>query len=428
MSDDLANRLLSSSDPVLQLTQSTARSVPAVSNGQPVVASAPVNAGPARTVGIAPPRPKRRSFVLPLVLMAAIGFGGWKGYEWFAGGRFLVTTDDAYVKADMSIIAAKLSGYIASVAVIENTPVKAGDELVRMDDGDYKLAVAAARDKIATQNATIARFDDQAKAQEAAIEQAQAQLASAKAEAVRAASAFDRSETLSKSDYASKATFDQARADRDRSIAAVQSAQAAIASAQAGLSVLKAQKKEAEGARVELQTALEKAERDLSFTAIRAPFDGVVANKAVQPGQYVQPGTRMLAVVPLDTAYVEANYKETQLGDIKPGQKVDITVDAYAKRSIEGAVESIAPGSGAEFSLLPPENATGNFTKIVQRLPVRIKIPADVAREGLLRPGMSVVASVHTRDESQPPPTLLGLLGLDKLPIFNPNGTAHAGE
>jgi membrane fusion protein, multidrug efflux system len=360
--------------------------------------------------------------------MAAIGFGGWKGYEWFAAGRFLVTTDDAYVKADMSIIAAKLSGYIASVAVIENTPVKAGDELVRMDDGDYKLAVAAARDKIATQNATIARFDDQAKAQEAAIEQAQAQLASAKAEAVRAASAFDRSETLSKSDYASKATFDQARADRDRSIAAVQSAQAAIASAQAGLSVLKAQKKEAEGARVELQTALEKAERDLSFTAIRAPFDGVVANKAVQPGQYVQPGTRMLAVVPLDTAYVEANYKETQLGDIKPGQKVDITVDAYAKRSIEGAVESIAPGSGAEFSLLPPENATGNFTKIVQRLPVRIKIPADVAREGLLRPGMSVVASVHTRDKSQPPPTLLGLLGLDKLPIFNPNGTAHAGE
>jgi membrane fusion protein, multidrug efflux system len=135
-----------------------------------------------------------------------------------------------------------------------------------------------------------------------------------------------------------------------------------------------------------------------------------------------------LAVVPLDSAYIEANYKETQISDIKPGQKVDIIVDAYAKRSIEGAVESIAPASGAQFSLLPPENATGNFTKIVQRLPIRIKVPAEVAREGILRPGMSVVASVRTRDESQPKPTLMGLLGLDKLPIFNPDGTAHAGQ
>jgi membrane fusion protein (multidrug efflux system) len=402
--------------------------IPAVPGQQAVVSSQPDASGAVRGGAIAPPQRRRRSFVLPVILILAIGGGAWKGYDWFVSGRFLVTTDDAYVKADTSVIAAKLSGYIASVPAVENTKVHFGDELVRMDDGDYKLAADAARNKIATQDVTIARFDEQAKAQQAAIDQAQAQLASAKAEAVRAAAAFDRSESLSKSDYATKAALDQARADRDRSIAAVQSAGASISAAQSGLSVLLAQKREAQNTRVELQTALDKAERDLSFVVVRAPFDGVVANKAVQPGQYVQPGTRLLAVVPLDSAYIEANYKETQLGNLKPGQKVDISVDAYSRRQIIGTVESIAPASGAQFSLLPPENATGNFTKIVQRVPVRIKVPEEVAREGILRPGMSVVVSVRTRDESEPRPTLLGLLGLDKLPASKPNGAARAAE
>jgi membrane fusion protein (multidrug efflux system) len=429
MSDDTGNRPVASPEPVLKLTAPTANPpVPAIAGRQAIVPEASEYTESARPAEIKPAPRQRRSIVLLLLLVGAIGFGAWKGYDWFVTGRFLVTTDDAYVKADMSVLAAKLSGYIASVAVIDNTKVRAGDELVRMDDGDYRLAVASARNKIATQDATIARFDEQAKAQDATIEQAQAQLASAKAESVRAAAAFDRSESLSKNDYATKATLDQARADRDRAIAGMHSAQASINSAEAGLSVLKAQKLEALNGRVELQTALEKAERDLGFTTIRAPFDGIVANKAVQPGQYVQPGTRLLAVVPLDSAYIEANYKETQLGDIKPGQKVDISVDAYSKRTIEGTVDSIAPASGAQFSLLPPENATGNFTKIVQRLPIRITVPADVAREGILRPGMSVVASVRTRDETEPPPTLLSFLGFDKVPLFNPNGTAKAGQ
>ena len=158
---------------------------------------------------------------------------------------------------------------------------------------------------------------------------------------------------------------------------------------------------------------LDKAKRDLSFTVIRAPFDGVIGNKAVQPGQYVQPGTRLLALVPLQTAYVEANFKETQIFRLKPGQKVVIKPDAYGDRDVIGTVDSIAPASGAQFSLLPPENATGNFTKIVQRLPVRITVPPDVAREGILRPGLSVVVDVHTRDESLPPPSLAGALGLE---------------
>jgi membrane fusion protein (multidrug efflux system) len=189
------------------------------------------------------------------------------------------------------------------------------------------------------------------------------------------------------------------------------SAQAAFAGAKANLDVLQAQKLEAERTRAELVNSEEKAERDLSFTEIRAPFDGVVGNRAVELGQYAQPGVRLLALVPMDSVYVDANFKETQLGEIHPGQKVDVAVDAYGGRVVEGAVKSISPASGAQFSLLPPDNATGNFTKVVQRVAVRIKLSPEAIQEGGLRAGLSVVASVRTRDESQPKPTLLGALG-----------------
>jgi membrane fusion protein (multidrug efflux system) len=209
-------------------------------------------------------------------------------------------------------------------------------------------------------------------------------------------------------------SVDQALADRDRTKAAVAAAEAAVAAAQAQRDVLDAQKGEAQRARAELVNALDRARRDLSFTQIRAPFDGIVGNRAAQPGQYVQPGTRLLALVPAQSAYVEANFKETQLARMKPGQKVEIAVDALSGRKIEGVVASIAPATGSQFSLLPPENATGNFTKIVQRVPVRIAVPADLAAKGLLRPGLSVVASVDTRDPNQPRPTLMGALGLTR--------------
>ncbi|MBV9217902.1 MAG: HlyD family secretion protein, partial [Methylobacteriaceae bacterium] len=331
--------------------------------------------------------------------------------------QFLVSTDDAYVKADTSIIAAKVSGYIEAVPVVENTWVAAGDILVRIDDGDYKLAVQSAKDKIATQEATVGRIAQQGQAQVANIAQAQAQVTAAQADAVRALAAFDRANALAKNDYATRATLDQARADRDRTAAAVISAQAAVESAKAGLAVLDAQKTEAERTLSELRTALAQAERDLAFTVIRAPFNGVIGNKAAQPGQLVTAGTRLLALVPLQSAYVEANFKETQLARMAPGQKADIVVDAYPGRTIEGTVESFAPASGSEFSLLPPENATGNFTKIVQRIPVRIRVPEKVALEGILRPGLSVVVDVHTREQGSAKPTLVAALGLDRLDL-----------
>jgi membrane fusion protein (multidrug efflux system) len=344
--------------------------------------------------------PNRKRLVLLTVLAVALGFGGWKGYGWYVDGRFIVSTDDAYVKADQSIVAAKVSGLVASVDVADNTKVKAGDVLLRLDDGDYKLAVEAARGRVATQDATIARLARQTAAQRASIEQAVAQLASAQAELARANLAFNRADSLARTGNASIATFDQARADRDRGVASVAGARAGVEAANAAMDVLRAQQAEAESQRRELDTALQRAERDLDFTVIRAPFDGTVGNRAAQPGQYVQPGTRLMSLVPLDGVYVQANFKETQIVNLRPGQDVELHVDAYPGRTIHGHLASVAPATGAEFSLLPPENATGNFTKIVQRLPVRIALPEDVAREGRLRPGMSVVVDVRTKEIS----------------------------
>jgi membrane fusion protein, multidrug efflux system len=356
---------------------------------------------------------KRRRVVLPVVVLLALGGGGYEAYRWFVEGRFLVSTDDAYVKADMSTIAAKVSGYVATVPTVQNARVSKGDVLATIDDGDYRNAVEAAQAKIDTQNATVARIGRQIDAQDAVIDQARASLVSAKAEALRTSVEYDRAKSLMQSTYGTQQRLDQALADRDRAAAAVASAAATVMSAQANLDVLKAQQVEARQVGAELATALALAERNLGFTTIRAPFDGVVGNKAVQPGQYVQTGTRLLALVPLKSAYVEANFKETQIDRLQPGQRVTIKPDAFSSRAIDGTVESIAPASGAEFSLLPPENATGNFTKIVQRVPVRIRIPADVADEGFLRPGLSVEVEVHTRDETLPPPSLAQALGLD---------------
>ena len=361
---------------------------------------------------LAPPRRSLKRFILPVLLITALGYGAVKFNDWFTEGRFLVGTDDAYVKADMAIIAAKVTGFIAVTPAPENAAVKAGDILAKIDDGDYQLAVAAARGKMATQDAAVERIAQQKQQQLAVIAQARAQLLSAKADAVRAASEFTRSDALARSDFGTKQRLDLARADRDRTAAAVTSAEAAIVSAQAASGVIEAQRVEALRARDELATALAKAESDLSYTIVRAPFDRVIGNKAAQVGQLVQPGTRLLALGPMASAYIEANMKETQLTALKPRQKVDITVDALGGRVIVGEVESLAPASGSQYSLLPPENATGNFTKIVQRVPVRIRVPDSVANENVLRPGLSVVVSIHTRDPDQPAPSLVQVLDI----------------
>ena len=385
-------------------------------------------ASPAKTVAppAAPPRKRSRSrMILPVLLIAALGGGAWFGYDWWTNGRFMVGTDDAYVQADVATLGVKVSGYVASVPVRDGDSVKAGDVLVKLDDTDYRTALDAARAKRATQTATIDRIARQVAAQQAAVysavagvqaaragvDSANASVDAAQAEVVRADAAFTRAKSLANQNFGSKANLDQATADRDRAAAgintakasvanaqaAVTSAQASLAAAQANLAVVKAQKVEAEHTAEELDVAVTKAQNDLDATVVRAPTDGIVGNRAAQPGQYVSPGSRLMALVPLASVYVSANFKETQLGPLAPGQKVEISVDAIDGRTFEGVVGKFSPASGSTFSLLPPENATGNFTKITQRVPVRIDVPADVAASGKLLPGMSVVVDVDSR-------------------------------
>ena len=338
----------------------------------------------------------RRSLIAGAAALAIIAGGGFAA-NWWVNGRYVISTDDAYVRAHNTTLASKISGYVESIPISDNATVHAGDVIATIDPGDYRLAADAAREKVATQQATVDRIGRQVVAQAANVDQAKSQLVSAQAMAKKTQLELDRQQTLAVQKFASQQTLEQAQANRDQAVAAVDGAQAAIDAAAANLDVLKAQQQEAARTLDELKTALAKAERDLSFTVIRAPVDGVFSNRAVQTGDYVQTGQRVASLVPLDDVYVDANFKETQLERIRPGQPVSISVDALPAHAIEGHVASLSPASGAVFSLLPPDNATGNFTKIVQRLPVRIEVPADVATKQILRPGMSVVVNVNTK-------------------------------
>ena len=373
--------------------------------GEPVQASHPQAAAPVAE----PSKPKKKGLgkkpVILAVLAAALGFGGYEGYHWWTNGRFMVSTDDAYVQADITLLSAKISGYVASVAVTNNQSVNAGDLIAKIDDGDYRFALQSAKDKLATQRSAIDRIGRQIEAGRASVAQAEAQVVSAQAEAERAEGDYARQQQLARSDFTSRAALENAKAARDRANADVMSAQAAVAAAQANVEVLAAQRTEGERLAAEYQTSVDKAERDLSFTEIRAPVDGVIGNKAVEIGSYVQPGARLAALVPLTSVHVDANFKETQLASLRPGQTVHVKVDAFPDSDIVGKVESVSPASGAVFSLLPPENATGNFTKIVQRVPVRVTVSPEVAQQGLLRPGLSVEVDVDTRTSAEPAKT-----------------------
>jgi membrane fusion protein (multidrug efflux system) len=365
-------------------------------SANPAKADAAPAKGPA-TRAKAPAGFSRKTMILGAVAAVALLAAGVFGVRYLTVGRYLLSTDDAYVRAHNTTLAAKVPGYLSAIKAEDNSTIRAGDVIATIDDGDYKLAVASARDKAATQAASVERFARQVTAQEANVEQAKAQLASAQAGQKRAASEYERQQALAGKEFASKQTYEQALASRDQSNAGVQSAQAALEAAQANVDVLKAQQQEAARTLDELKTALAKAERDLSFTVVRAPIDGVFGNRAVQTGDFVQTGQRLGSLVPLDNVFIDANFKETQLARLRPGQPVDIAVDAVPGHNIHGTVDSLSPASGSVFSLLPAENATGNFTKIVQRVPVRIRVPVDVAAQQILRPGMSVVVSVDTR-------------------------------
>lgn len=352
---------------------------------------------PQNPAAVAAP-PKKRKIVLPILLLAGLGVGGTLGWNYWSHGRFMVSTDDAYVRADITQIAAKVSGYVIELPVEENAFVKAGTLLARIDAGDYKLAREAVLGKIATQQATVDRLESQKAVQQAAIAQAQAQIASALAETRRTAADYQRYFQLAKQGTISQQRADTALSDRDRATATLRSAQAALVSAEAAIGVLDAEKVEAIRTLEQMSTDVAKADRDIGFTELRAPVDGIVGNRGVELGGYVNAGGRIAALVATQTLHVEANLKETQVRDVKVGQAVRVHVDAFPDHDIIGRVESVAPASGATFSLLPPENATGNFTKIVQRVPIRVALPHTPETLASLRAGLSVVIEIDKRD------------------------------
>jgi membrane fusion protein, multidrug efflux system len=362
----------------------------------------PTGEAPAAAAQTAAPKSGKKKKILlgvgALLAVAAIYYG----VNYYLVGRFIVSTDDAYVRASNTTLGARVSGHIAQILPGDNVAVKAGEVIFRIDDGDYRIAVDAAKRKIATQQATIERIGRQVSAQQSAVEQANAQLTSAQAMAKRADLDYTRQEALSTKGFASRATYETSQASKDQAVASVQAAQAAADAARDNVEVTKAQQNEARAQLAELQSALDKAERDFDFTTVKAPVDGIFSNRLVSTGDFISAGQRLGNVVPLNDVYIDANFKETQLRRLKPGQPVSIELDADSSRSIEGTVESLAPAAGSVFTLLPPDNATGNFTKIVQRVPVRLKVPADVAKENLLRAGMSVYVRVNTKPGAEP--------------------------
>jgi membrane fusion protein, multidrug efflux system len=329
------------------------------------------------------------------------------GRYYWTTGRYLVSTDDAYVDVHSAMISPKVSGYISDVPVNDNQPVKAGQVIARIDPRDYQTALDQARADVAAAQATIDTLTQQVAQQNLTVEQARQQVASDRAALVYSRQDFRRYTDLARTGYGTVRRAQQAQSDVVQKQAKLDSDKAGIASAEKQISVLQAQLEQARAALAQQQAKDHQAELNLSYTTITAPFDGTVGVRTLQVGQFVQPGTQLMAVVPLHAVYVTANYMETQLTDVRPGQPVAIAVDTFPGTVLYGHVESVAPASGQQFALLPPDNVTGNFTKIVQRIPVKIALDADDPLAGRLRPGMSVEPTIDTKPSSDAVPSTL---------------------
>lgn len=343
------------------------------------------------------PMTLRKRGIVMLAGLTLILAGGTYAREYWADGRFMVHTDDAYVTADVTLISSRIQGYVAAVEVAENVAVQAGDVLLRLDDGDYAIALQVAQSRIASAGEMLNRIDAQIMAAQAGVAAARAQHDIADAQVRAAQSNADRVRSLAGRNVATQAQLDTAIEGLDTTTAGVAGADAAVASAQAQVGVLRAQRAEAVGARNELTLARAQAQRNLDLTVLRAPAAGTVANLTLEVGDLVNPGARLAALVPLDSLYIEANFKETQMAGIRAGATAKIAIDALPDVRFDGVVASISPATGSVFSLLPADNATGNFTKIVQRVPVRIAIPQAVLEAGGLRAGLSATIEVDSR-------------------------------
>ncbi|MCK1523746.1 MULTISPECIES: HlyD family secretion protein [unclassified Bradyrhizobium] len=343
-----------------------------------------------------PARNTVRRAALALAFLAGTAAVVHYGHDYWVNGRYLETTDDAYVKADSTIIAPKVSGYIAKVLVSDNEKVKAGQLLAKIDDRDFKAALNQARADVAAAEAAVRNLDAQLELQQPIIEQSTADVAAADANLKFAQEERARYDDLMKSGSGTIQRAQQTDAALRASNAQLQHARSGLVAAQRKVDVLTTQRAQAIAQLEHARAVAEQATLNLSYTEITAPVDGTVGARSLRVGQFVQAGTQLMAVVPLDAVYVVANFKETQLTHVRAGQPVELHVDSFRNQTLRGHVDSLSPASGLEFALLPPDNATGNFTKIVQRVPVKIVLD-DHSLTGLLRPGMSAVPTVDTK-------------------------------
>ncbi|WP_234684116.1 HlyD family secretion protein [Bradyrhizobium monzae] len=328
---------------------------------------------------------------LAFVALATLRFDEW------VGNAVVQTTNDAYVRAELTRLASRVSGEVLTVAVTDFQRVKAGDLLIQIDPADYEAQVAQSEAAVAAAQAQLDNLANQIELQYATIAQAEASRLSAEALEVEAKQEQERQQSLTQTEAGTRQRLEQAVAGLAKAQADVRASRAVIAAQQHQLEVLQGTKKQRAADLDATKATLASDKLKLGYTRITAPFDGVVGERQVQPGDYVNIGTNLINVVPLPKVYVIANYKETQLTHVAPGQPVEITVDSFSREKLRGKVERIAPATGAQVALLPPDNATGNFTKVVQRIPVRIQFDDNQPLLARLVPGMSVVTSIDTK-------------------------------
>jgi len=339
-----------------------------------------------------------------LVLAIAAGIAVLFATQWdrWVGDNVRQTTDDAYVRGDLTPLSAQADGYVRHVAVNDFQRVKAGDPLVEIEDDDYRAKVALAEADVLGAQAAIENLKARKEAQHSTVAEAESAIQATQADVVRTQEEANRQRALLATTFGTEQRVEQAVADQQRFAATLTRNQGALAEQQRQMAVLDTQELQLRAELKAKQASLDLAKINLGYTRIAAPVNGVVSERGVFDGQYVHAGTQVISVVPLDNVWVVGNYKETQLTHVVIGQGAEIRVDTFPGVVITGTVDSISPASGSQFSLLPPDNATGNFTKVVQRIPVKIKLKPDNALAGRLRPGMSVEATILT--DTTPPP------------------------
>jgi membrane fusion protein (multidrug efflux system) len=370
--------------------------------GAPPSLSSPASPAPPAAVA-APTRWWREWLVRLAALVAAGAIAVLFATQWnrWVGDRVRQTTDDAYLRGDLTPLSAQVDGYVRHVDVDDFQRVKAGAPLVEIEDADYRAKVAQAEADLAGAEAAIQNIKARKDAQKAQVDEAKAAVAATQADVERTRLEASRQRALYATTYGTPQKVEQADADAKRFAATLASHQADADAQQRQLAVLDTQELQLRADAKAKQAALDLAKINLGYTKITAPVGGVVSERGVREGQYVHAGTQVISVVPLDNVWVIANYKETQLTHVVVGQGAEIRVDAFPGVVVSAKVDSIAPASGSQFSLLPPDNATGNFTKVVQRIPVKLRLKPDNPLAGRLRPGMSVEATILT--DTTPP-------------------------